>query len=269
MTSETPRPANEIWRWPDSLDALVAAPGHHALLLENERTRVVRTRILPGQIVPVHTHRWPGVLFITVWSDLLRRDPQGTVLLDTRQLPVKPGLNVPQWQEPLPPHTVENVGSAEFDAVQVEMKDGAGSFRPLKFRRLPDTYAIVHLASDAAVPSWAAKGDFTSITRTADELSLVCRTVNVPKDVDPGLRWICFKLKALFLFHKLECCCPSLSHSPRSASRSLASRLTIRITFWFRRALRKRHSMRCWKPGTIYYEERRFQSAAWWNRSPR
>jgi uncharacterized protein len=200
MTSETPRPANEIWRWPDSLDALVAAPGHHALLLENERTRVVRTRILPGQIVPVHTHRWPGVLFITVWSDLLRRDPQGTVLLDTRQLPVKPGLNVPQWQEPLPPHTVENVGSAEFDAVQVEMKDGAGSFRPLKFRRLPDTYAIVHLASDAAVPSWAAKGDFTSITRTADELSLVCPTVNVPKDVDPGLRWICFKLEGPFPF---------------------------------------------------------------------
>jgi hypothetical protein len=118
------------------LDALVAAPGHHALLLENERTRVVRTRILPGQIVPVHTHRWPGVLFITAWSDLLRRDPQGTVLLDTRQLPDKPGLNVPQWQEPLPPHTVENVGSAEFDAVQVEMKDGAGSFRPLKFRRV-------------------------------------------------------------------------------------------------------------------------------------
>ncbi len=83
----------------------------------------MRTRILPGQIVPVHTHRWPGVLFITEWSDLLRRDPEGNVLLDTRQLADKPGLKVPLWQESLPPHTVENVGSAEFDAVQVEMKD--------------------------------------------------------------------------------------------------------------------------------------------------
>jgi hypothetical protein len=126
MTSETSRPANEIWIWPDSLDALVAALGHHTLLLENERMRVVRTRILPGQIVPLHTHRWPGVLFITAWSDLIRRDPEGNVLLDTRQLLDKPRVNVPLWQEPLAPHTVENVGSAEFNAVQVEMKGVPG-----------------------------------------------------------------------------------------------------------------------------------------------
>ncbi|MGC1163927.1 MAG: hypothetical protein WA423_08105 [Candidatus Sulfotelmatobacter sp.] len=123
MNSETSRAANEIWSWPDSLDALVAAPGHHTLLMENERVRVVLTRILPGQIVPVHTHRLPGVLFIASWSDLIRRDPEGNVLLDTRQLADKPSLGVPRWQEPLPPHTVENVGGAEFNAVQVEMKD--------------------------------------------------------------------------------------------------------------------------------------------------
>jgi len=201
MTSETSPPAKEIWRWPDSLDALVAAPGHHTLLLENERMRVVRTRILPGQIVPLHTHRWPGVLFITAWSDLLRRDGQGNVLLDTRQLPDKPCLNVPIWQEPLPPHTVENVGSAEFNAVQVEMKDDrAGNFRALKFRQLRDFYAIVRLAPDAAVPEWATKGEFTSITRTADELSVVCPAVNVPKAIDSGLRWVCFKLEGPFPF---------------------------------------------------------------------
>ncbi|MGP0017819.1 MAG: hypothetical protein ACLPHP_04555 [Candidatus Sulfotelmatobacter sp.] len=123
MTSETSRKANEIWPWPESMDALVAAPSHHTLLMENDRVRVVRTRILPGQIVPVHTHRWPGVLFIESWSDLIRRDPQGNVLLDTRQLNDKPSINVPLWQEQLPPHTVENVGGAEFSAVQVEMKD--------------------------------------------------------------------------------------------------------------------------------------------------
>jgi hypothetical protein len=123
MTSETSGTANEIWSWPDSLDALVAAPGHHTLLMENERVRVVRTCILPGQIVPVHTHRWPGVLFITAWSDLIRRDPEGNVLLDTRQVAEKPSLDLPLWQEPLPPHAVENVGGAEFNAVQVEMKD--------------------------------------------------------------------------------------------------------------------------------------------------
>ncbi|MFZ1139547.1 MAG: hypothetical protein WAN76_10235 [Candidatus Sulfotelmatobacter sp.] len=113
---------NEIWSWPDSLDALLAAPNHHTVLLENEKMRVVQTRIAPGQTVPLHTHRWPGVLSILAWSDLVRHDQDGHVLLDTRQLADKPSLNTPLWQEPLPPHTVENVGDAEFNAIQVEIK---------------------------------------------------------------------------------------------------------------------------------------------------
>lgn len=123
MPSAILRIPNDVWTWPDSMDALVAAPNHHTLLLENERMRVVRTRILPGQTVPVHTHRLSGVLFIESWSDLVRRDQNGNVLLDTRQSPDKPRLDTPLWQEPLPPHTVENVGGAEFHGVQVEIKD--------------------------------------------------------------------------------------------------------------------------------------------------
>ena len=48
--------------WSDSLDAMVAAPEHHELLLENQRVRVLDSRIKPGEIVPVHTHRWASVL---------------------------------------------------------------------------------------------------------------------------------------------------------------------------------------------------------------
>jgi hypothetical protein len=33
------------WPWPDSLDAVVAAPKHHQLVLENDRVRVLDTRI--------------------------------------------------------------------------------------------------------------------------------------------------------------------------------------------------------------------------------
>jgi hypothetical protein len=114
---------NKVWVWPESMDALIAASDYHTLLLENEKMRVVQTRIAPGQTVPVHTHRFAGVLFIQSWSDLIRRDQHGNVLLDTRQSSDKPKLNTPLWQEPLPPHTVENVGGAEFDSVQVEIKD--------------------------------------------------------------------------------------------------------------------------------------------------
>jgi hypothetical protein len=70
----------------------------------------------------------------------------------------------------------------------------------LKFRQLSGTYAIVRLAPDAPVPDWATKGEFTSITRTADELSIVCPTDNLPPDVHSSHRWICLKLKGPFRF---------------------------------------------------------------------
>ncbi len=70
----------------------------------------------------------------------------------------------------------------------------------LKFRRLSRLYAIVRLAPDAGVPGWATQGEFTSITRTADELSLVCPADNVPAEVKSSHGWICLKLEGPFPF---------------------------------------------------------------------
>ena len=124
MSSESPDKTNSVWPWPDALDALVAAPDHHTLIFENDRVRVLRTRIPVGQTVPVHTHRWPFVLCISKWSDLVRRDPQGNILIDTRHAPEKAALHATTWQESLTPHSVENVGATEFDALNVEIKLG-------------------------------------------------------------------------------------------------------------------------------------------------
>jgi hypothetical protein len=123
MSPEFSATPKQAWAWPDSLDALVAAPGNHSLLYENERVRVVQTRILPGHSTQIHTHRWPSVMFVFAWSDLLRLDDLGNVLMDTRQSAEIPALHSPAWLEPLPPHSVKNVGNAEFRAVQVEIKD--------------------------------------------------------------------------------------------------------------------------------------------------
>ena len=70
----------------------------------------------------------------------------------------------------------------------------------LRFRRLSAIYAIVRLAPDAAVPEWATRGNFTSITRTADELSIVCPIENLPAGVSSSHRWICLKLEGPFPF---------------------------------------------------------------------
>ena len=48
--------------------------------------------------------------------------------------------------------------------------------------RVPGRFAVARLAPDAPVPSWAT-GAVTSITRTADELSIVCDDDAVPNGV--------------------------------------------------------------------------------------
>jgi hypothetical protein len=114
--------SEQNWPWPESLDALVAAPDHHAMLLENEELRLIRTRVLPGHMVPLHTHRWPCALFILSWSHFLRRNHLCGVTLDTRLEIEVPKLNISIWQEPLPPHSLENVGGTEINTIQVEIK---------------------------------------------------------------------------------------------------------------------------------------------------
>jgi hypothetical protein len=70
------------WPWPDALDALMAAPAHHKLLLENERARVIEVRIPAGEFVPVHTHRWRSVVFTVSAADFVRRDAEGKLLVE-------------------------------------------------------------------------------------------------------------------------------------------------------------------------------------------
>ena len=50
-----------------------------------------------------------------------------------------------------------------------------------RFSLLSGTYAICRMPAQAAVPAWAG-GAFTSVTRTADELSVVCDERRLPAD---------------------------------------------------------------------------------------
>jgi hypothetical protein len=119
-----PTPAE--WPWPDDLDAMVAAPEFHTVLFEDDRVRVLDGRVPAGATVPVHTHRWGGVLYILATSDFVRRDPDGHVLADTKASKSTPILGAAAWGAPLTPHSLENVGSEEFRTLTVEMKDGSG-----------------------------------------------------------------------------------------------------------------------------------------------
>lgn len=109
--------------WPEALDAAVAAPAHHRLLLENESVRVFETRINPGEKVPLHTHRWPATYYILSWGDFLRRDDQGEVTLDSRTLDPQPQAGGAMWAGPIGPHTLENVGNTPIHLISVESKN--------------------------------------------------------------------------------------------------------------------------------------------------
>ena len=52
--------------------------------MTGERDIGSQARIAPGDRTPVHTHRWPAVLYVLSWSDFVRYDDKGEVLLDSR-----------------------------------------------------------------------------------------------------------------------------------------------------------------------------------------
>jgi mannose-6-phosphate isomerase-like protein (cupin superfamily) len=107
---------------PDPLDAMAAAPGHHRVLLENDRVRVLDACVAPGGETPVHTHRWPSVLYVVTSSHFVRYDPDGKVVLDSRTLASQPEGGTALWSPPLGAHFVRNVGEHELRVIAVELK---------------------------------------------------------------------------------------------------------------------------------------------------
>lgn len=107
--------------WPAHLDAVVAAPEHHRVLLENEKVRVIETAIRPGETVPLHTHRWASVYYVLSVGEFVRRDAHGIVTFDSREHSNKFSTGDAAWAPPIGPHTVENVGHTVIRIISVEL----------------------------------------------------------------------------------------------------------------------------------------------------
>ena len=114
--------SHESARWPEELDALVAAPGHHTLVFETEDVRVLDTLIRAGERTPVHTHRWSSVMVVLSWSPFVRYDDGGEVLVDSRTVPALASPPQVLPSDPLPPHALENVGSYDLHVISIELK---------------------------------------------------------------------------------------------------------------------------------------------------
>jgi len=73
---------------------------------------------------------------------------------------------------------------------------------PLTLRLLPGEFAVCRLPATAPVPVWAGFAVFSSVTRTADELSILCPAAQVPASVKHESGWRLLKLQGPFAFNE-------------------------------------------------------------------
>jgi len=70
----------------------------------------------------------------------------------------------------------------------------------LSFRQLPEPFAVCRLSPGSPVPEMLPGGPFTSVTRTGDELSIVCRLEDAPPQAKIEQPWTCLQLLGPFPF---------------------------------------------------------------------
>jgi hypothetical protein len=75
--------------------------------------------------------------------------------------------------------------------------------RSFELSLLPETFTICRLAPDDVVPEWATQGQFFSITRSSDELSVIAETAFLPEKLRTAVSWRVMKVRGPFEFSEV------------------------------------------------------------------
>jgi len=59
---------------------------------------------------------------------------------------------------------------------------------------LPEEFGVCRLANSAEIPTWAMGNHFFSITKTPEELSIVCPATFIPRETLAERGWRCLKV---------------------------------------------------------------------------
>ncbi|NLM04022.1 MAG: ACT domain-containing protein [Clostridiales bacterium] len=65
----------------------------------------------------------------------------------------------------------------------------------LKMKLFENKYGVCRLNKDDEIPQWAKNTDFYSITKTSDELSIVCCQSSIPADIKCERNWRILKIQ--------------------------------------------------------------------------
>jgi hypothetical protein len=71
---------------------------------------------------------------------------------------------------------------------------------PLSLQLIPGKFAVCRLPASQPVPAWAGSSVFSSVTHTADELSVICPAAQVPAGVKHEAGWRLYKFQGPFAF---------------------------------------------------------------------
>ncbi|HTM93341.1 MAG TPA: hypothetical protein VL095_13055, partial [Flavisolibacter sp.] len=89
---------------------------------ENEFVRVLDTNIHPEEITKPYTHKYPASLYFLSWSDFIRYNEEGSVLVDSKVLSKVPAAGSALWSSPLTAHCLKNTGDNDLHVISVEIK---------------------------------------------------------------------------------------------------------------------------------------------------
>ncbi|HEX7631868.1 MAG TPA: ACT domain-containing protein [Lacunisphaera sp.] len=71
---------------------------------------------------------------------------------------------------------------------------------PITLLLLPSEFAVCRLSASEPAPAWAGSTVFSAVTRTADELSIICPAPQVPAAIKHDAGWRVLKFQGPFAF---------------------------------------------------------------------
>ena len=98
-------------------DVIKVAGDSHTVIFENDQVRVLSVHFKPGQVAPMHSHPSNVSYFLTD-GKLKITLPDGKVIERS------PKAGTAGWSDAVT-HAAENVGTTDFQQVQIELKTAA------------------------------------------------------------------------------------------------------------------------------------------------
>jgi hypothetical protein len=125
------------WAWPDSLDAVKAAPENHKVVYEDDRVRILEVLLRPYEFEYMHTHKFPSVMIGSRGKDTssfaivyyrYRYDSSRSqyVITDSTvqhgggSRPARSGSS--SLRGPEGPHAIKNLSNVTIDIFRIEFK---------------------------------------------------------------------------------------------------------------------------------------------------